>query len=234
MIPLRDRVPTRHFAGVTLLLILINVIVFAYEMFLSTTGGDQALNQFIYVHGLVPARVASQGFTLPVLWTFITSMFLHGGWLHIIGNMLYLWIFGNNVEDILGHFWYTVFYLVCGLVANFAQLIMSAGADVPGIGASGAIAGVLAAYLIFFPRARVETLIFLGIFAFIRPIPAIVLLGFWFVLQLFSGFASIGAASTAGGGVAYFAHIGGFIAGLILALPWIGRARAAGRSTYYG
>ncbi|HEX9115928.1 MAG TPA: rhomboid family intramembrane serine protease [Anaerolineae bacterium] len=233
MIPIRDRIPTRHFPGVTILLIVINVIVFGYEMLLSAAGGDPLLNRFIYTYGLVPARVATQGLTPAVLWTFISSMFLHGGWLHIIGNMLYLWIFGNNIEDVMGHFWFVGFYLICGLVANVAQLIMSWGANIPGIGASGAIAGVLAAYLIFFPTARVETLIFLGFFAFIRWIPAIILLGFWFVLQLFNGFTSIGAAS-AQGGTAYFAHIGGFVAGLILALPWLGRARSLGPRAYYG
>lgn len=231
MIPLRDRIPTRRFPTITVLIVLINVLVFLYEQLLLFAGGDQLLNQFLYTYGLVPARVVSEGLTLPVLWTFITSMFLHGGWLHIIGNMLYFWIFGNNIEDVLGHFWFTVFYFACGLAAGFAQLFMSAGADIPGIGASGAIAGVLAAYLIFWPSARVDTLIFLGILAFIRPIPAIIVLGLWFVLQLFSGFTSIGTAQT--GGVAYYAHIGGFLVGLVLSLPWLGRARALGRRALY-
>ena len=234
MIPLYDDVPTRRFPTVTVLLIVVNVVVFLYEMLLQFAGGDQLLNQFIFDYGLVPARLARFGLTPPVLWTFFTSMFLHGGWLHIIGNMLFLWVFGNNVEDIMGHFWFLIFYLVCGFAASFAQVFISWGSPVPGIGASGAIAGVLAAYLIFFPRAKVETLIFLGIIGFIRAVPAVIVLGFWFILQLLSGVTTLGAAQ-ASGGVAYFAHIGGFLAGLVLALPWLGRARASRRYIpYYG
>jgi membrane associated rhomboid family serine protease len=222
LIPIHDRIPTRRVPVVTIMLVLINVVVFLYEQLLLAGGGDPLLNRFIYAYGLVPARV-SNGLGPVVLWTFVTSMFLHASWLHIIGNMLYLWIFGNNIEDVMGPLWFTIFYFLCGFAASFAQVTMSWGSNLPGIGASGAIAGVLAAYLIYFPRARVETLIFLGIFAIIRALPAIVLLGFWFMLQLISGVTSFGTAQT--GGVAYFAHIGGFVAGLILALPWLGRAR---------
>jgi membrane associated rhomboid family serine protease len=229
MIPIRDRMPTRHFPIITVLLVVANILVFGYEMLVLSTGGDQALNREIFLYGVVPARVAA--YPGPATWlTFLTSMFLHGSFLHIAGNMLYLWIFGNNVEDVLGHFWYAVFYLACGLVAGLAQVAASWGSNTPGIGASGAIAGVLAAYLIFFPRARVETLIFLGYFIAIRALPAVLVLGLWFVLQLFSGFTQIGNAQM--GGVAYFAHIGGFVAGLILALPWLARARARSRWTY--
>ncbi len=227
MIPLHDRIPTRRVPVVTILLIVINVAVFLYEQMLLAAGGDSLLNRFIYAYGLEPSRVAG-GPGPGVLWTFVTSMFLHASWLHIIGNMLYLWIFGNNIEDVMGPVWFTIFYFLCGFAASFAQVIMSWGSNLPGIGASGAIAGVLAAYLIYFPRARVQTLIFLGIIAFLRAIPAVVLLGFWFLLQLVSGVTSFGAAQT--GGVAYFAHIGGFVAGLILALPWLGRARAIGQN----
>jgi membrane associated rhomboid family serine protease len=221
--------PTRSFPIVTILLVLINVVVFVYQMLILGAGGDRALNQFIMLHGVVPLRVE----TAPgpaTWWTFITSMFMHGGWLHIGGNMLYLWIFGNNVEDVLGKFWYLLFYLAAGIVASLAQVVMSPGSAVPGIGASGAIAGVLAAYLLFFPGARVDTLIFLGYFFTVRALPAVLVLGIWFVLQLFNGLASIG--SVQGGGVAYYAHIGGFVSGLILALPWLGYARRlrAGRA----
>jgi membrane associated rhomboid family serine protease len=226
LIPIHDRIPTRRVPVVTIMLVLINVVIFVYEQLLLAGGGDPLLNRFIYTYGLVPARVAG-GLGPAVLWTFVTSMFLHASWLHIIGNMLYLWIFGNNIEDVMGPFWFTLFYFLCGFAASFAQVSMSWGSNLPGIGASGAIAGVLAAYLIYFPRARVETLIFLGIFVVIRALPAVILLGFWFILQLISGVTSFGAAET--GGVAYFAHIGGFVAGLILALPWLGRARAIGQ-----
>jgi len=150
-------------------------------------------------------------------------MFMHGGFMHILGNMLYLWIFGNNIEDVLGRFWFIIFYLLCGFAASAAQVVMSWGSSIPGIGASGAIAGVLAAYLLFFPTARVDTLIFLGLFARIAALPAVLVLGLWFVLQLFNGALSFGISES--GGVAWFAHIGGFVAGLILCLPWIAKAR---------
>jgi membrane associated rhomboid family serine protease len=213
------------------LLIAANVTVFLLQMLVLGAGGQDALNQAIFDFGVVPGRVASD----PLPWTlltFVTSMFMHGGFMHIIGNMLYLWIFGNNVEDVMGRFWFTVFYFACGFAASAAQVLVSAGSDVPGIGASGAIAGVLAAYLIFFPGARVETLIFLGYFTSIRAVPAIVVLGLWFVLQIFNGFLSFGAGA-ATGGVAWFAHIGGFVAGLVLALPWIAKARRMERRSWY-
>jgi len=222
MLPIRDRIPTRRFPIITIALIAVNVIAFLVEMLVLGGGGDDALNQAIYSFGVVPARVGAD--FGPMTWlSFVTSMFLHGGVMHILGNMLYLWIFGNNVEDVLGPFWFTVFYFACGFAASLAQVLASWGSNVPGIGASGAIAGVLAAYLIFFPNARVDTLIIIGYFARVRALPAVVVLGFWFVLQLFNGVLSFGAAQT--GGVAFFAHIGGFVAGLVLALPWLARAR---------
>ena len=222
MIPLRDRIPTRHFPIVTVLLIAVNVAAFLYQMTLEGAGGEQALAQFVYTYGVVPARVAA-GVSVPVAISFVSSMFLHGSIVHILSNMLYLWIFGNNVEDVLGRVGFLVFYFATGFVASLAQVLMSWGSDVPGIGASGAIAGVLAAYLVFFPRSQINTLIFLGFFVAIRSLPAILVLGLWFVLQLFNGLASFGVAQT--GGVAWFAHIGGFVTGLVLAIPWIGRAR---------
>jgi membrane associated rhomboid family serine protease len=200
MIPLSDRIPTRRFPIVTILLILVNVLVFAWEMLQLNAGGDVALQQTFLNYGVVPGRVAVEPLSITLL-TFVTSMFLHASLLHIGGNMLYLWIFGNNIEDVLGHFWFTVFYFVCGFAASIAQVLMSAGSDLPGIGASGAIAGVLAAYLIFFPRSQINTLLILGIFIAIRRLSAVIVLGLWF---------------------------GGFVAGLILALPWLAQARAAG------
>ena len=230
MIPLSDRIPTRRFPFVTILLILLNILIFGYQMLLLGAVGDNGLQQFIMQFGLVPARVAS-GLDPGTLFTFISSMFLHGSVLHIAGNMLYLWIFGNNIEDVLGHFWFTIFYFLCGFVASIAQVIMSWGSSVPGIGASGAIAGVLAAYLIFFPNSQINTLLIFGFFIAIRRLPAIIVLGLWFVIQLFNGFLVVG--QTQMGGVAFFAHIGGFAAGLVLALPWLGPARRIGARSWY-
>ena len=230
MFPIRDRIPTQRFPVVTILLLVINLVVFAWQMLVLGTGGEGALQQAVYDFGVVPARVASDP-AAPLTWlTFVTSMFMHGGFLHILGNMLYLWIFGNNVEDVMGRLGFTAFYLLCGFAASLAQVWASWGSNVPGIGASGAIAGVLAAYLIFFPAARVDTLIFLGYFARIASLPAVLVLGLWFVLQLFNGALSFGVSAS--GGVAYFAHIGGFVAGLVLCLPWIAKARRAGRRSW--
>lgn len=223
MIPIRDRLPTYRFPLVTIGLIAANIAVFVLQMLTLSAFGERGLQQAILMFGVVPARVAAD--PGPRTWlTFVTSMFMHGGLMHILGNMLYLWIFGNNVEDVMGHFWFLVFYFLCGFAASAAQVIVSWGSSIPGIGASGAIAGVLAAYLIFFPHARIDTLIILGYFGRIASLPAVLVLGFWFVLQLFNGVLSLGM-STATGGVAWFAHIGGFIAGLILCLPWLARAR---------
>lgn len=234
MIPIRDGLPTRRFPFVTIFLILANVAVFMVELLVQGAGGERALSQMLYDWGVVPARIAVDPLPLTLV-TFLTSMFLHGGLLHIGGNMLYLWIFGDNVEDVMGHLGFLAFYLASGLVAGMAQLLASAGSNVPAIGASGAIAGVLAAYLVFYPTARVETLIILGYWMRLRRLPAIFVLGLWFVLQLFNGLLTLGIPQA--GGVAWFAHIGGFVAGLVLALPWIGRARRLGmrwpRSMWY-
>jgi rhomboid family protein len=146
--------------------------------------------------------------------TLVTSMFLHGGWLHVLGNMLYLWIFGNNVEDVMGHVRFIVFYLVCGLAAAAAQIAVDPSSQVPMIGASGAVAGVLGAYLVMFPAARVHVLVFLIFFIRIVEVPALIVLGFWLLIQL------IAAAQMAPGGVAWFAHLGGFLAGLVLIVPF--------------
>jgi membrane associated rhomboid family serine protease len=176
---------------------------------------------FIAQYSLIPAEFLSgtdlpPAIPIPVWLTLLTSMFLHGGLLHILGNMLYLWIFGDNVEDAMGHVRFLVFYLLCGAMAGLSQIAAGIGSSVPQIGASGAIAGVLAAYLMLFPYSRVLTLVPIFFFLRIVAVPAVLFLGFWFVLQVFSGMGSIGAAE----GVAWFAHIGGFVAGALLVFPF--------------
>jgi membrane associated rhomboid family serine protease len=209
MIPLRDINPTRRLSFITIALIAVNSLVFIYELSLN----DRALNNLILSAGVIPFEV-SNNFGPAVARDLITSMFLHGGWMHLLSNMLYLWIFGNNIEDHLGPFRFTLFYLLCGVLASLAQVIVSADSTIPTIGASGAIAGVLGAYLILFPQARVQSLVFVFYFVRFVEIPAIIVLGFWFILQFFNGLAALGVPSM--GGVAYFAHIGGFVAGAAL------------------
>lgn len=188
---------------VTYALIALNVLFFLVEVI----GGDA----FIGTWAFVPSRfLANPGGDF---LTIFTSMFMHAGWVHIGGNMLYLWIFGDNVEDRFGHFPYLVFYLICGIAATFAQLAFSIGSSVPNLGASGAIAGVLGAYILLFPKRRVTVLLGYGVV----QVPALIVIGFWIVLQFFNGIGSI-VVSTDTGGVAYMAHIGGFIAGLVLAV----------------
>jgi len=211
MIPLRDNNPRRTFPFVTYLLIALNILGFLWEVSL---GSD--LEAAIVSFGFIPARFWIPGHWLSDLLTIVASMFLHGSLMHIGSNMLYLGIFGDNVEDRLGHGRYLLFYLLCGFAATFAHAIFSASSRLPSIGASGAIAGVLGAYLVLYPHARVLTLIPL-FFIFVRELPAVVLLGVWFILQLFSGVGSLGVRDAQDmGGVAYFAHIGGFVAGMIL------------------
>ena len=202
MLPIGDDDSTRRSVPlVTYGLIALNVLFFLVEL----SGGDP----FIMKWAFVPSRfLANPG---AEFLTIFTSMFMHAGWVHLGGNMLYLWIFGDNVEDRFGPVKFLVFYLLCGIAATFAQLAFSIGSDIPNLGASGAIAGVLGAYLIMFPQAKVSVMMGRGII----PMPALVVIGFWIVLQFFSGVASIaGAADT--GGVAYMAHIGGFLAGVVL------------------
>jgi len=219
MIPLYDRNPTRQFPIVTVGLIVACFIVFGLELTVSMGGGDAALERFFDQWGAVPSKITAaidsgdwfSAATLGIL----TSMFLHAGWLHILGNMLYLWIFGNNVEDRLGRIPFLVFYLVGGIVAALAQVVIDPTSSNPLVGASGAIAAALGAYIVLFPGARILSLVFLGFFYQLLEVPALVILGFWFVLQLISGVASLGA-QTAEGGVAFFAHIGGFALGLVV------------------
>ena len=224
MIPIGDRNPTRNFVFVNLLLLLANIAVFVYELSL----GGQRLEAFINVWGVRSIDVlgllrGDLDLLAPVLIKSTVSMFLHGGWSHIIFNMLFLWIFGDNVEDAFGHALYLVFYLVCGIVASLAQVLVNASSNVPGVGASGAIAGVLAAYIILFGARPVRVLMQ----GFLTSVPSYVMIGLWFVTQLLSGFGSLGQD---GGGVAYWAHIGGFVCGLVLTflLRGIARPRAAG------
>jgi membrane associated rhomboid family serine protease len=216
--PLHDNVPVRHVPIVTWLLILVNFIVFAVELSLPSA----ALEHVVYHLGLVPARFtdpawgAEVGLTANSLWPFVTSMFLHGGWLHIIFNMWALWIFGDNVEDRLGHVRYLIFYLVCGIIAAVTLTVVTPGATEPTIGASGAIAGVLGAYFIFYPMAEVIVLFPIFIFPLFFKLPAVVYIGFWFLLQFFTGAMSLTSSPEASGGIAWWAHVGGFIAGALL------------------
>jgi len=224
MIPLKDENPSRRFPVVTVTLIAINMVVFFYEVSL---GGR--VEQLVYRMGVIPYNVVNVGF--PAYPTLFTSMFLHGGWEHVLGNMLYLWIFGDNVEDFLGKIRFIIFYLVCGLVASFAHILTQASSQIPTIGASGAISGVLGGYILLYPRARVITLIPLGYFIRLVRLPAVAVLGMWILIQLLSGFASLPGAGTRGG-VAFFAHIGGFVGGLVLVRLFGGRRQP--RRLYYG
>jgi len=210
MFPIRDNLPTRRFAWVTAALIAVNVLAFLAELLWMAEG---TLDQAIYSMGVVPYEV-THTFSLQVAASFLTSIFLHGGFMHIASNMLYLWIFGNNVEDSIGRLRFLLFYLFCGFAATGAQVFVQPNVQVPTIGASGAIAGVLGAYILMFPRARIDTVLLLWRFIRIVQLPAIVVLGLWFVLQLLSGLLSFGLAAT--GGIAYFAHIGGFVVGMAL------------------
>jgi membrane associated rhomboid family serine protease len=223
VIPLRDANPTRRRPVATIGLIAICVAVFAYELAVQASDGDAGLERLFGDYGLTPSTLTdhlaagrSDGL-FGALLTIPTGMFLHGGWLHLIGNMLYLWIFGNNIEDRLGRVGFILFYLAGGVAAAVSQVIVAPHSDVPVIGASGAIAAVLGAYLVLYPRARVLSLVFLGFFYQLLQVPAVLILGFWFVLQLIDGVASLGVSSSSGG-VALFEHIGGFIAGVVVGM----------------
>jgi membrane associated rhomboid family serine protease len=225
MIPLRDNNPRRTVPVVTYVLIVLNVLGFVWELSL---GGQ--LDRAIFAVAFIPARFWLTGYYVNDVLAIVTSMFLHGGFLHIAGNMLYLWIFGDNIEDRLGHGKYLVFYLLCGIIATLAHAFFSPASRIPTIGASGAIAGVLGAYLVLYPHARVTTIIPIFFFITVREIPAVFILGFWFVLQLLSGIGSLGVPDAQDlGGVAFFAHIGGFIAGMVLVFLFGGTQRARRR-----
>jgi membrane associated rhomboid family serine protease len=212
MIPLRDENPRRTVPIVNYLLIALNVAGFLWELSLGPN-----LDQEIVRVSFIPARFWLTGYWLADLHSILISMFLHGSFLHIGANMLYLWIFGDNVEDRIGHGRYLLFYLLCGFGATYAHAIFSPASRLPAIGASGAIAGVLGAYLLLWPHARVLTLIPIIFFITIRELPAVIILGLWFVLQFFSGIGSLGVPDAQDvGGTAYFAHIGGFVSGMLL------------------
>jgi len=203
MIPLRDVIPSRTVPFLTVTIIILNALAWFYELGLPREDLPVFLQQF----GVVPAYFAPP--------TLISSMFLHGSWSHVLGNMWYLWIFGDNVEDRMGHFRFLVFYLLCGIVAAFGQILIDPTSTLPTIGASGAIAGVMGAYFVLYPHSRVLTLIPLIIFWEIIELPAIFLLGFWFLMQLFSAGAIAATANSQAGGVAFMAHVAGFVTGLV-------------------
>jgi membrane associated rhomboid family serine protease len=217
-IPLYDHIRRQTFWVATLGVIGANVLVFFYELSLG-----RSLNQLVFLFGIIPARYTTpqglahltpEGLLIPIF----ASMFLHGGWLHLLGNMLFLFVFGRSVEDRFGHLRFLFLYFVSGLGAAFLHILLNAGSRYPTIGASGAIAGVLGAYFVSFPRARITTLIPF-FFIWTVELPAILVLGYWFLIQFFSGFQMLAIESATSGGVAWFAHVGGFLAGMLLA--WI-------------
>ena len=212
MLPLHDDNPTEITPFVTIALIGICTMVFIYQGLLPPGAGER----FVFQYGAIPAIVFGQAtlqsdmVPIPTYTTLLTSMFLHGGLMHLLGNMLYLWIFGNNVEDVMGHVRFIIFYIMCGVCAALSHAIIDPASTIPMVGASGAISGILGAYLLLFPRARV---LILAPYVGTTYVPAGVVLGLWFVMQIFSGGASLG---TTGGGVAFFAHVGGFVTGMLL------------------
>ena len=214
MIPLRSSEPHYTRATVTLAIIAANVAVFLFQ--LSMPGSLQ--NRFIMHYGLVPDQLHYS--------SILTSMFIHGGFLHIAGNMWFLWIFGRGVEDLLGHAKYLLLYFACGIAAALFFVMLNSNSTVPTVGASGAIAGVMGAYLIKFPRAYIRTLVFIVIFITTIDVPAFVLLLYWFAIQFFSGIGSVGYSAESSGGVAWFAHVGGFLAGMALMMLLPGQQRA--------
>jgi len=212
MIPLKDDNPTRTFPFINIALIVANVLVFFYQVSLP----PHAAKAFLLANATIPTRIPAYlggylGFKM-AFYPVFTSMFLHGGWMHLLGNMLFLYVFGDNVEDYFGHIPYLIFYLVCGIGSGLTHVLFNLHSSLPAIGASGAISGVMGAYAVLFPRARVLMLFFI----FLIPIPALVVLGYWFVLQFLSGVGELGAR--AAGGVAFWAHIGGFLIGVLVAL----------------
>jgi membrane associated rhomboid family serine protease len=229
MIPLKDMTPRQSFPVMTLLLIAINVVVFIHQLMLPGPAGDL----FIKTYGLVPSKIslalAGHHYTLEqALLPLFTCMFLHGGFLHIIGNMWFLWIFGANVEDRMGPLPYLAFYLITGLGSGIAEVAFSWGSHIPSIGASGAISGVLGAYIVLFPKSRILTLVPLLIIWFLWKVPAVIFIGLWFLMQFVSGVASLHSMDN--GGVAWWAHVGGFLLGMLLVKAFATQSR---RPAYY-
>ncbi len=204
MIPLRDTQPSFSPPVVTIALIVVNVVIFLFQASLDR----YSLNHFIYTYGVVPDRLVPS--------TLVTSMFLHGGWLHLIGNMWFLWIYGDNVEDVLGHGKYFLFYLLTGVAAALVHVAFNPYSRIPTIGASGAIAGVMGAYLIKFPHSRILTLVPIFFVFTTIEVPAVLILAYWFVIQIVSGVGNLAYSNLSQGGVAWFAHAGGFLAGMLL------------------
>jgi membrane associated rhomboid family serine protease len=224
--PIKDENPTSRFVWMTWLILAANVAVFLWELWIRARGGDAAISAFFAAHAFDPAALAAAPLAPRVWLTVLSSMFLHAGWFHVGGNMLYLAIFANNVEDRIGPWRFLGFYLACGVAAALAQAAASGFAPAVMVGASGAVAGTLAAYLLLFPRARVLTAIWVFVFVELARIPAWVLIVVWFVLQLASGLATVGPSTAEAGGVAYLAHVGGFLAGLALICPaWLADRR---------
>ena len=218
MFPIRDHNPSGRTPYVTWGLMAANILIFL--TYVSLFSDARAIGAFYYDWAFIPARLSADE-NLPAL---VTSMFLHGGWMHLLGNMLFLWIFGDNIEDEMGHMPYLFFYLVCGVAAAMAQYVPDPDSTIPMVGASGAIAGVMGAYLLMFPKARVDIFLFLVIIIRIFPVPAWIMLGLWFAMQFFGGLG----ADPDTGGVAYWAHAGGFIAGLVFAIPlWLKRGASS-------
>src|SRR5580698_8268624 len=222
MIPIRNDTPRFSTPYVTYFIIALNLAVFLFELRVGAQSHRQ-LNGLMYEFGVVPLHFeralagTSHVSLLGLFLTILTSMFLHASWLHIIGNMWFLWIFGDNIEDYVGHFPYLIFYLVSGFAASVTHILLNAGSNVPSVGASGAIAGVMGAYFVLYPRARVLTLVPLIIFFTFWWLPAWIFLGFWFLLQFISGTAtSIAETGQNSGGIAFWAHVGGFVAGIVL------------------
>jgi len=218
MFPYKDDNPTKSFPSVTIGIIVLNIVVFILQVLSSGDG-----QRIVFAYGAIPHNIVSLESTQPIhpFLTIVTSMFMHGGLFHIFGNMLYLWIFGNNIEDRIGHFRFIIFYLFCGIIAAFSHTLAAADSNVPMIGASGAVSGVLGAYLLLFPYARVHTVIFLGFFVQTVQIPALIVIGFWAIIQIVNGLITQGLLNQ--GGVAWFAHVGGFIAGLVTIKLWLPR-----------
>ena len=223
MLPLRDARPPRRTPIVTLAIMLVCTVAFSYELFVLVQGGEEALNAFLEEYGLVAANLveAWSGGNVASMATLglFTHMLLHGSWLHLFGNLLFLWIFGPNVEDRLGRLTFLVVYVVGGLAAALLQVAVDPTGDLPMVGASGAISAVLGAYLVLFPGARIQSLVFLVFFYELIAVPSVIVLGFWFLLQLIDGVASLGLTDESAGGIAFWAHIGGFLAGAAIALP---------------
>ena len=233
MFPIQDSVPSRSVPVVTRTIIFVNALVFFFELMLPQRG----VEQIFYLFGIVPARfthpewAAYVGFPVDTYWPLLTHQFLHGGWLHIIANIWTLWIFGHNVEDRMGPVRFAIFYLTCGVLAGLTHLVTNPNSTVPSVGASGAIAGVLGAYLLFFPTARLVVMFPIFFFPFFFEVPAVIYLGFWFFSQLFSGTLALAGPQYVGG-IAWWAHIGGFVSGMILCGLLVRRRREFQRDEY--